>query len=246
MGFTFYGDLLGFSGLYKLSPLVARDKLNEFYNTTFFSLDVQWERENNVKITMLSDSLLITGSTNPESALCQLSLLYMKLLHKGLLLRGAIVAGELHFEPRVTRDNFQKMFPTDDTLARAAGLEGTHKGARLLIENALAQSLLSKEPDWLTQGGYVTNVHGATAQPYESVLRRICPTPDGSAYELLYFWICSRDINHDVTDYRRKKDELNEIKKMVREDIGEHYKETVSLLSRCESRHTFTDKYFNL
>jgi hypothetical protein len=247
MSFTFYGDLLGVSSLYKLSPTVAHEKLNEFYNTVFFTIDAAWENENSVRTLMLSDSLLLTGRATPESALNQLLPVYMKLLHKGLLLRGAIVAGELTFEPRMTRENFEKMLPANDTLARAAGLEGTQKGARLLIEPALARDLLKDEPDWLTQEGYVRNVQGSNpAHGYESVLRRVCSTPDGNCYELLYFWVCNRDLNHHQTDYRRRRDELNEVKKMVREDLGAHYKETADLLSRCESRHSFTDKYFGL
>lgn len=244
MSFTFYGDLLGISSMYKLSPSVAHEKLNDFYNTTFNSIDAAWERQYHVRTLMLSDSLLITGDAPPESALEQLLLVYMKLLHKGLLLRGAVVAGELTFEERITRDNFQKFLPSGDTLARAAGLEGTQKGARLLIEPALTRAILAAEPDWLSQEGYVRNVQGTSRPPYESVLRRICPTPDGNSYELLYFWICNRDLNHHATDYRRKRDELGEIKKMVREDLGVHYRETADLLSRCESRHSFTDKYF--
>jgi hypothetical protein len=246
MSFTFYGDLLGISGLYKLSPAVAYERLNDFYNTTFSSIDAAWERQNNVRTLMLSDSLLITGSADPEAALEQLLLVYMKLLNKGLLLRGAIVSGELDFEPWITRDNFEKMLPKDDTLARAVGLEGTQKGARLLIELALARNLLRNEPDWLTQEGYVRNVRGKSSQRHESVLRRVCPTPDGSCYELLYFWACNRELNHRAADYRRKRDELNEIKKMVREDLGVHYRETTELLSRCESRQAFTDKYYSL
>jgi hypothetical protein len=246
MSFTYYGDLLGISSLYKLSSAVAHEKLNDFYNTTFISLDAQWETENNVRTLMLSDSLLITGRASAESALEQLLLVYVKLLHKGLLLRGAIVRGELDFEPRITRDNFQKYLPQDDTLARAAGLEGTQKGARLLIEPVVARSVLAAESGWLTQDGYVTNVQGTSRPSYESVLRRICPTPDGTCYELLYFWVCSQELNHHTTDYRRKRDELSEIKKMVREDLGVHYKETMDLLSRCESRHSFTDKYFSI
>lgn len=246
MSFTFYGDLLGISSLYKLSPAVAREKLNEFYNTTFFSVEEEWERQHGVHTIMLSDSVLITGHAPPASALEQLLRVYMKLLHKGLLLRGAIVSGTLEFEARVTRQNFEKMLPQDDTLARAAGLEGTQKGARLLIEPKLAQTLLQEEPAWLTHEGYVGNVQGMSRQSYESVLRRICPTPDGSCYELLYFWVQSQDLNHHATDYRRKRDELGEIRKMVREDLGAHYKETAELLSRCESRHTFTDRYFGV
>jgi len=246
MSFTFYGDLLGISGSYKLSPAVAHKKLSDFYNTTFFSIDADWERANDVETLMISDSLLITGNAAPESALEQLLLVYMKLLHKGLLLRGAIVSNRLRYQPRITRENFAKMLPKDDTLARAVGLEGTQKGARLLIEPGLAQQMLAEEPDWLTHEGYVRNVKGRTNQPYESVLRRICPTPDGSCYELLYFWVQSQDLNHHTTDYRRRRDELGEIKKMVREDLGMHYKETSELLSRCENRHAFTDKYFGI
>lgn len=246
MGFTFYGDLLGISSLYKLSVAVAHKNLNEFYNTTFFSLNDTWERENGVRTLMFSDSLIITGNAPPESALEQLLLVYMKLLHKGILLRGAIVSGELTFEPRITRENFQKFLPQDDTLARAAGLEGTQKGARLLIEPSLAREILVNEPDWLTHEGYVRNVQGSSRPRYESIIRRICPTPDGNCYELLYFWTCNKELNHHTTDYRRKRDELSEIKKMVREDLGLHYKETIGLLYRCEARHTFTDKYFNV
>lgn len=244
MSFTFYGDLLGISTLYKLSAAVAYEKLNEFYNTTFFSLDDEWERENNIRTMMFSDSLIITGSATAETALNQLLLVYMKLLHKGILLRGAIVSGELTFEPRITRESFMKLLPKDDTLARAAGLEGTQKGARLLIEPALAREILASEKDWLTQEGYVRNVAGSSSPRYESVLRRVCPTPDGTCYELLYFWICNRELNHHATDYRRKIDELNEIKSMFRKDVSIHYEETINLLRRCERRQAFTDKYF--
>lgn len=246
MSFTFYGDLLGISSLYKLSSAVAHEKLNEFYNTTFYALDENWERQNNIRTLMLSDSLLITGSASAAAALEQLLRVYVNLLHKGLLLRGAIVSGELNFEARITRDNFEKYLPQDDTLARAAGLEGTQKGARLLIEPAVAASVLESERDWLTQDGYITNVQGRSHPSYESILRRISPTPDGSCYELLYFWVCSQELNHHATHYRRKRDELRETMKMVQKDFGIHYKKTIDLLSRCESRHSFTDKYFSV
>ena len=42
---------------------------------------------------------------------------------------------------------------------------------------ALAKTVLAAETGWLTQVGYVTNVQGTSRPPYESVLRRICPTP---------------------------------------------------------------------
>lgn len=244
MSFTFYGDLLGISSLYKISAAVAHEKLNEFYNTAFFTIDERWESMHGVRTIMLSDSLLITGNAPAEKALEQLLLVYFNLSQKSLLLRGAIVSDELHFEPRIVRENFQKFLPQDDTLARAVGLGGTLKGARLLIEPELARIVLATETDWLTREGYVRNIRGTSLPPYESILRRICPTPDGQSYELLYFWGCDRESIYHASDYRRKRDELKIIQKMVREDIGIHYKETIDLLTRCESRHLFTDKYF--
>jgi hypothetical protein len=238
MSFTFYGDLIGISSLYRLSAEIAHERLNKFYNIAFRTLDPRWEEENDVKEWMISDSVLISGR-NPEAALSQLVSVYTELLREGLMLRGAIVAGELRFEPRVTRANFQKSLPQDDTLARAVGLERTQKGARLLIENTLAQTLLEHEPDWLTQDGYVRNIRGHNSTPFDSVLRRITPTPDGSTYELLYFW------PDRLTDYQQKRNELNEIKKMVGENIAEHYKETVDLLARSKSRYQFTRKQLN-
>jgi hypothetical protein len=245
MSFTFYADLLGMSSTYKLSADAAHQKLNDFYNTTFSTLDPEWERTSAVRTIMFSDSLLITGR-NPLVALNQLHALYLALSHRGLLLRGAIVGNEFQFEPRVTRENFQKFLPLDDTLARAVGLESTQKGARLVIENALARRLLEVEPDWLTQDGYVRNPQGRTALPRNSALRRIAPTPDGGTYEYLYFWSSDHHANIDPVHYQQKRDELTEVKKMIREDIGEHYKETIGLLSRCESRDTFTAKYLNI
>jgi len=244
MSFTFYGDLLGISGLYKSSPAAAHEKLNTFYKSTFYSIDDQWERKYKIHTLMFSDSLLITGTADPKTALEQLLLVYTKLLHKGLYLRGAIVHGKLDFEPLINRENFKKFLPQDDTLARVVALEGTHKGARLLIEPALAQTLLHNQSDWLTQEGYVRNVRGKPLQRYESILRRICPTPDGTCYELLYFWTCHRWLNHHATDYQCNRKELNEIKKMCSDNIGMHYKETAELLTRCKSRQALTEEYF--
>ncbi|MHB1528580.1 MAG: hypothetical protein ACYCXT_03970 [Acidiferrobacteraceae bacterium] len=242
--FTFYGDLLGMSGFYKNSPSIAYDKLNEFYNTTFYSLEAWQEANNDVKIWMFSDSILMTGD-NAEGALSQLLILYAELLHKGLLLRGAIVNGAFRTESRLTRENFKKDLPTGDALARAVGLEKTQKGSRLLIENALAARLLVQQKAWLTLDGYVGVVRGEPAVPCESIVRRICPTPDGNTYELLYFWVPHTPMGHEVADYRLKRAELNEVRIMVASAIGKHYRETIGLLRRCEHRQLFTEKHLN-
>ena len=127
MGFTYYGDLLGISGYYKLGGEIAKERLNNFCNTCFFSLSDYCRANPSAQVTMFSDSILFTGD-NAEEGLEELQRMYIKLLHKGLLLRGAIVSGKLNFENRLTLDNFQKMLPKDDTLARAVGLESTKKG----------------------------------------------------------------------------------------------------------------------
>lgn len=244
MGYTFYGDLLGISGMYKLSPNLAKEKLNEFYNTTFNNVDATWIDNSNTKIMMFSDSFFMWGN-DEQGALHELGLLYLKLLHRGMLLRGAMVDGVLEFDPRLERGNFQKFLPKDDTLARAVGLESTHKGARLLIESQLAVRLLGTVPSWQSADGYVRDTRPITPDiVYENSLRRIAPTPEGHCYEHLYFWAPNRELNHDSTDYDVKRRELEEIQKMLKEDVAVHYKETVSLLKRCQSRHAFTDKKF--
>lgn len=241
MGYTFYGDLLGISGMYKLSPSLAKEKLNEFYSTTFFNIDDTWVANSGSRIMMFSDSFFMWGS-DEQGALRELGLLYLKLLHRGLLLRGSIVDGALEFEPRLERENFQKFLPNDDTLARAVGLESTHKGARLLVESALAVRLLQSTPSWQSADGYVRDPQPRNPYiDYVSPLRRIAPTPEGLCYEYLYFWAPDRDLNHHETDYDAKRRELEEIQRMLKEEVSVHYKETISLLKRCQARHSFTD-----
>jgi hypothetical protein len=242
MNYTFYGDLLGISGMYKLSPNLAKERLNEFYSTTFYNVDDEWLKQDDGKIMMFSDSFFMWGS-DAEGALRELGLLYLKLLHKGLLLRGAIVSGSLQFEPRIVRKDFEKYLPQDDTLARAVGLESTHKGARLFVESQLAVALLANVPEWQSVDGYIREPRpNTTSISYDSPLRRISPTPENTCYEYLYFWGPDRTLNHHKTDYDKKRAELDEIQKMLKEDVATHYKETSSLLKRCEHRHSFTDK----
>ena len=149
--------------------------------------------------------------------------------------------GRLTWDPRLERRRFKKMLPADDTLARAVGLESTQKGARFIIESQLARELLSSTPAWLTQDGYVRQVSDSGIT-YEHILRRISPTPDSTAYEVLYFWFCGGDLDHLQMDYRERVEELMEIQRMVGDNVGEHYKATIDLLKRCESRQKYTNK----
>lgn len=239
MRYTFYGDLLGISGLYRLSPHLAYQKLNEFYNTTFQNIDENWCEESDTQIMMFSDSFFMWGN-DAEGALLQLSNLYLSLLRKGLLLRGAIVDGLLQFDPRLERKNFRKMLPEDDTLARAVGLESTHKGARLLVEGALANKLLDEYENWLTFDGYIRHRVPDSIIPCESVLRRISPTPEGFSYEFLYFWECNGAMNPEEMDYNARISELSAIQSMLKDEVGIHYQETVKLIKRSKSRHEHT------
>jgi hypothetical protein len=241
MKFTFYGDLLGISALYRLSPDMAYKKLNEFYQTVFDYVDEYWAGEKGLDIKMFSDNILILGN-DASSAVEKIAVLYMNLQQKGLLLRGAMVKGRITFDPSLDRNNFRRELPKDTSLARAVGLENTQKGARFIIEIDLAQRLLSDIPDWLTHEGYIRHVSDP-AISYEHILRRICPTPDNDAYEVLYFWECTSGHGLQLVDYQRQRDEFEEIKKMVREDVGKHYMETLDLLQRCESRQMFTEKH---
>ena len=246
MGFTYYGDLLGISGYYKLSPKLAKEKLNAFYNTVFFSLSDYCKDNLNIQVHMFSDSILFYGDDS-ISALEQLHRVYVKLIHKGLLLRGAIVDGRLDFQIRTELENFEKQLPQDDTLARAVGLESTKKGARLLIEPKFAESILSDHSEWLTIEGYVNHQH---EQPYSlvrysDIKKRIIPTPEQDAYECLYFWICHAEMEPQNIDYEVKIKDLEEIKGMLGENISVHYKDTIDLLRRCNKRQIFTQKALN-
>jgi hypothetical protein len=240
--FTYYGDLLGISSLYKLSPTIAKEKLNDFYNTVFNTIGA-WAKNKSLNVLMFSDSLLIYGNGAAE-ALDKLSLVYLELIQKGLLLRGSIVKQKLDFEPRLTYDNFRKMLPKDDTLARAVGLSSTQKGARLLVEIDLARNIFKDNSEWLTHDGYVKSAQNDIH--YESILRRICPTPDNTAYEVLYFWGVSDSIAPRAQNHKELRFQLEEIKRMVRKDISGHYEETVALLSRCETRRKYTEKSLDM
>lgn len=246
MDFTYYGDLLGMSGYYRLNPNVAKDKLNLFYDITFESLSGYCRENDHATVAMFSDSLLFYGD-DIHAALEQLHSVYARLTHQGLLLRGAIVKGKLQYEPRLTFENYEKRLPQDDTLARVMGLESTTKGARLLIENQLAAELLEQYPEWCTQEGYImsfSNAHYASV-PASSMLRRISPTPGQDTYEFLYFWLNPDHRAYLGLDREVRVRDLEILKSMTSESIGAHYKETIELLKRCKIRQKVTEERLN-
>src|SRR5262249_38588432 len=136
----------------------------------------------NREVYMFSDSLIVTGddSTAFVSSICSV---YLTLLNSSLLLRGAMVSGRLQFDPRQTRDNFQKMLPQNDTLARANALKELVKGARLVGDVEIAERLLGPRRDWLTEQGYIRNPAPETATLLQ---RSIAPLGGTGAFEVLY------------------------------------------------------------
>jgi hypothetical protein len=191
---------------------------------------------------MFSDSILIWGDKE-EEILNELQSLYLRLIKIGLLLRGAIVKGRLQFDPRVTLDNFQKMLPGDDSLARAVGLEQTQKGARLLIENSLADDLLGNHQEWLTQEGYLQNLKPDLS--LDDILRRISPTPDNKTYEFLYLWPRQDNRQNAVQVSANIIEQLTELSSLFTDDLSTHYKETLKLFERSKKRREFTERQIN-
>lgn len=238
MGFTFYGDLLGISSNYNLDENLAYDKLNRFYNISFENLKGYCEAYPSSKVFMFSDSILFYGD-DTISALKKLHTLYLSLVKSNLLLRGAIVKGKIDFEPRFELKNFEKNLPINGVLSKAVSLQNIYKGSRLIIDIELAKELLSDIPDWLTQEGFYSTPN--TEILNSDLLMRISTTPDNSAYELLYFW---QSHNQPFNfDHRQKKIELEEISKMMNPNISLHYKETVELMKRCQSREKYIAKH---
>jgi len=232
--FTYYGDLLGIGCYYKLSPKVAQDKLHEFYNETFHTIRNHVPQNDQNRIEMFSDSLFVVG-TDAVEGLRWLGLLYGNLIRKDLLLRGGMVEGMLSFEPRVTIVTFEKRLPKDDTLAKAAGLEKSQKGSRLLIENALVERLMETRPEWLTNEGYIRTKMNNSAD--DDVLRRIAPTPDSQGYEYLYYW--SEGIQR--AEFKERSKHLTKLASLQDSPGKEQVQETAKLIERCEARFAETN-----
>jgi hypothetical protein len=228
MHFTFYGDLLGIGSAYKLGAKTAYDKLNAFYNESFRTLVNPRH-----KVEMYSDSLLVIGD-DASDALTDIALLFANLVRKGLLLRGAMVKRKLTYQARVTRQNFQKHLPNDDTLARAVGLEKSQRGSRFLIEPTLASDLLQDNPDWLSQEGYIRSI----SMQGNNALRRICPTPDNNSFEYLYYWTDEIESN----EYARRIKDLKDVMIMYDKPTREHFEETIGVIERAKHRHKTTNE----
>jgi hypothetical protein len=232
MQFTFYGDLLGIGSAYGLRANDAYQQLNDFYNETFRTLDAFCNNDMNY-VEMFSDSLLIKGD-DALSALADIASVFVNLIRKGLLLRGAIVKGKLSYDARITKPNFEKRLPEEDTLARAVSLEKTQKGSRFLIEPALANELMQNFPKWMRHEDYIRSIRQNGPEP----LRRICPTPDSNSFEYLYYW---GDLT-TFSEYGREIKNLRAIMGMYDKPTRKHYEETIGVIQRAQQRHRTTSE----
>jgi hypothetical protein len=231
INYTFYGDLLGVGNYYRLGSKIAEEKLDRFYNLTNENLAEMRQIDYSCRIDLFSDSLFITGD-DVFDAIKRLSNLYSSLLSESLLLRGAIVKGRLNFQNRITIDeHFRKNLPTDDTLARAAGLEKSYKGARLIIETALAKEIFVDCPKWRTHEDYVKNKN--LSPPHAEILRLISPTPDNRNFELLYP-LPLDNFRQELTGIKKT---LTYVMKMSDDDLKKHYSETLDLINRSELKY---------
>jgi hypothetical protein len=230
MPFTFYGDLLGISNAYKLSPEAGYEKLNRFYNVCFQHLKSACQG-NHAQVNLFSDSIFFWGD-NQRLALQTLKQLYANLTSEGLLLRGAIVSGKLEFEPRNTVERLEKRLPIGDILPRVVSLASNYKGARLIVDREITHSQLPGVK-WHTIEGYFQSHQLHRDIPQFDTRRFICPTPDGTAYELLYFYPISAGI---PLDYDGTISYLRNMSKMISKEFTEHYSETISLIERSQLR----------
>jgi hypothetical protein len=226
MPFTFYSDLLGVSASYNISPEATYERLDKFYNLSFEHLRPFCSEHTDATVNMFSDTLLFWGD-HLEEAVPLLATLYRALLQEGLLLRGAIVPGRIEFDPRFTVQNFQKNLPVGDVLPRAVGLSNSVKGARLLLAREIAHHLLPGT-QWHTVEGYLANANLFYNILPDDYRRFICPTPDQSAYEVLYYF---KGEQHEEASSR-----LKNIMNMYSDGISVHYKETIGLIERSKKR----------
>ena len=120
--------------------------------------------------------------------------------------------------------------------ARAVGLANTVKGSRLLIESSVVHDLLIGHPHWRTVEGYIRNVDLQT--PISSILRRICSSPSGESYELLYFWKNDAEQSDDTS----VAEHIREVAEFKDPKIAEHLMETLKLFKRSEKRRKSTER----
>jgi len=227
--FTFYGDLVAISSIYAAAPKMAYEKLNIYYNEVFHGLHDFYTGHSDREIEMFSDSLVVKGP-DFDDFVTAIAPIYMNLLAKGLMLRGALVRGRLTYDVRLEKENFSKRLPDSDVLARAVALERKVKGARFVVEHEIADQYLLHYPDWHTLHGYSANRR--LGQRDVGIQRALVPLPDGGAYEFLYPVIADQD---KVT-LENRISESDYIASALPAEFSVHYVETKRILKHSLER----------
>lgn len=233
MEFTFFADLVGISSLYRAEGDAAYNALNDFYNEVFYGLDAFHGADtHNREVHMLSDSILVSGE-DIQVFVESMAPVYANLLKKGLMLRGGAVRGKIHWDTRIQSQNFRKMLPQTDVLARAASFEKSVKGARFLLDGDLARHLQHPKPQWLTEQGYINDrCKGDDALILQ---RAVVPLPNGAAWEVLYPLLAG----WDDSEYQHRLENLREMEFGKEPSLAVQYRATETLLhvSQARSKH---------
>ena len=87
--------------------------------------------------------------------------------------------------------------------------------------------------EWHTIEGYLQPNHQHRDIPEFDSRRFICPVPDGTAYELLYFYPISHGIR---LDYDAVIHRLQNASAMASKEVADHYNETIHLIKRSRLR----------
>lgn len=228
--FTYYGDLVGIKALYKKGSQSAYNKLSDYYNTVFHGLEAYHSaNKDNRKVTMFSDSLLVTGD-DPAAFIRALAPVYNTLAAKELLLRGGMVKGRLTKDARLETSNFEKFLPDSDVLARAASMESEVKGARFLLDHQMAKLMIQPKAEWLTIEGYESNPDEENRDL--AFQRSIVPVKDCDCYEILYPLL--DDLEGEI--YARRIAQLAKLEEAVPEHAKPHYSETSKVFECSKKR----------
>ena len=228
--FTYYGDLVGIKALYKRGSSSAYNKLSDYYNMVFHGLSAYHTANTDKrKITMFSDSLLVTGD-DPAAFIQTLAPVYNTLVGKELLLRGGMVKGQLTKDARLETNNFEKFLPESDVLARAASMETEVKGARFLIDRELAEIVIQPKQDWITEAGYDADPERGNSD--FCMQRSIVTIPDSNHFEILYPMLDF--LEPEIFEARFKQ--LNTIKSTVSKNVKPQYTETIKVYEQSKAR----------
>ncbi|MEX0290139.1 MAG: hypothetical protein AB3N14_13600 [Flavobacteriaceae bacterium] len=227
--FTFHADLDGlFTENYSNHSLTLKEISSIFGEGNHSNKDLsRWQPH--VRVAIYRNSLVATGD-NPSKFLRTLAHLFMNLLSKGFLPCGGIVLGGLNFDVEITPEAIDNNYPQSETIKKCISLEHKLKGARIIMENEFAESVLNKSNDWLTLQGYTINPKRGRK---DLILERsIAPRFDESTFEILYPVI--GEVSYQIID--RRIAEIDHLLRVLPIQDAVHLIETKRLLRHSLKR----------